>query len=238
MKISEIITTTLREDSHTSGSLLDGPWYAVPPEQIELVVKNLVMFIKKHAAPWLAAAGNTPVYRGTYRVPNVNQHNQSLAFVKSVRSDREPRDSSVRMHRAFNWAIESIGGVANRSNSAFVTPSETQAEAYGYVFVYFPLGKFHYTWSNIFQDWATDFGEHSISNMLTDEFQPKRGQSMPIIMPKSVNDFDPVKVARSIICDEDLTYALTRQSEIMVASTSGLYLDPHLYEHYIAGDLL
>lgn len=114
--------------------------------------KELVAFIKQNCKMYLQQGlGNRVFYRGTRNAPKEKNH---VAFVRKVRSDRKPRDSSVLLHNAFNTLIGLAGKVANRTNSVFATSSTHAALEYGPMYVILPIGNFHYTWSTEWDDWV------------------------------------------------------------------------------------
>lgn len=131
--------------------------------------QEMAKFIKKYAAPWLAQTqqGKLQVYRGIdAAVPEV--------FVKAIRQDRKPKDTDQERHQAFNAIISAAGGIANRSNSAFVSPSHDLAwhysEMWGLPHVFIPLGKFHYTWSPYYDDWTENFTRDRIAKLMTTKY--------------------------------------------------------------------
>jgi hypothetical protein len=118
-------------------------------------------FIRENARPWLEASnnGHWVVYRG------IRGQNDSV-FTRPIRADRKPVDTPEDRHRAFNAVIASIGGVANRSNSAFVTHDANFAGNYGDPYVFMPLGDFHYTWSPVYRDWTADFNGRDLLELM------------------------------------------------------------------------
>ena len=119
-------------------------------------LSNLVRdYALKHCGPWLSQAQGMVAYRGVSR----RAHRDRLLFTHPVRQDRKPKDSSQETHEFFNHLIDLVNGVANRSNSAFVTPSLNTANDYGdQSFVVLPIGRFHYTWSPDVRDWYSEEG--------------------------------------------------------------------------------
>ena len=109
--------------------------------------KPLREYIQKHCQPWLQESQGQLVYRGT------NHATDQLAFVRTTRNSRQPRDSSPELHRLLNHWILSVEGGATRSNSVFLTGSVDVSEEYGRSYVVFPVGDFLYTWSPEMEDW-------------------------------------------------------------------------------------
>ena len=106
-------------------------------------------YIQEHCGPWLSQAGSGVAYRGISERAKQGR----VLFTHPVRTDRRPKDSTASTHEFFNDLISLTGGVANRSNSAFVTPSISTAENYGQACVVMPVGEFSYTWSPDIKDW-------------------------------------------------------------------------------------
>lgn len=123
-------------------------------QAIEL--SNLVRdYALEHCLPWLNESNGMVAYRGVSR----RVHRDRLLFTHPVRQDRKPKDSSQETHEFFNHLIDLANGVANRSNSAFATPSINTAHDYGdQSFVVLPIGRFHYTWSPDVRDWYSEEG--------------------------------------------------------------------------------
>ena len=109
-------------------------------------------YVESHCQPWLSQVGSGLAYRGVS--PRVHQ-NRPL-FTHPVRQNRKPRDSTWETHQFFNRLIGLAGGVANRSNSVFVTPRLSTATSYGLAYVVIPVGQFHYTWSPGVEDWFSE----------------------------------------------------------------------------------
>jgi hypothetical protein len=145
------------------------PRVIIPSEnsdELSKEIDELVMFIKRHCQPWLKQSGNRMVYRGT------EAKTSAPAFVKPVRKDRKPRDSTQAQHEFMNKIISICGGVANRSNSAFVT-GDSFVTGYGDIYVVFPVGDFHYTWSKkVYDFYDFDWGEYYKLDELKVKYKP------------------------------------------------------------------
>lgn len=206
MKIHEI----LREDPQ------------VPQEP-----EALADFIKQNAQPWLSQTdqGYLIVYRGLKSQLSMYggplPWDRSVAFVKSIRGDRRTLNTSQASHAAFNAMIDSVGGLADRSNSAFVSSDRNVAEFYGRVYVFMPLGDFHYTWSPEYADWYQEFRPKYIKALHRDNSSTQ---------DTSKNQYyDPEKVSEVIKVDQDLREAIKSGNEIMIHAAAGLYIDEKYY---------
>lgn len=170
-------------------------------------------FLRKDAAPWFKAIGNPKkkVYRGTSSLPTGTEF-----AVKAIRKDRKPRDVSRKWTQLLNARIAKIGGIANRTNSAFVTSSWHQAAVYGSPFVFVPLGEFHYTWSPEWHDWA---GIASFELAWPFSLNTK-------LLPKNW-------LSKEIKVDTGLSQAIARKGEIMISAEKAAYINPHVYNHIV-----
>lgn len=142
MKYQEIITN----------SKFDPKQIGKPTSDIDEIASRVRTFINQNCKPWLKKSGGRIVYRGM-------AHESPTAFTRAVRSRRKPKDSSPTLHKMMNMMIQQVGGVANRSNSAFVTANYGEASAYGNAYIAIPVGEFRYTWSPEWQDWQVAFDE-------------------------------------------------------------------------------
>lgn len=120
---------------------------------------KLVEFVKENCQPWLQILGNNkPFYRGIKKTEPFELNDDSRM---EMVEPRDPRDSSRAATEVFNDAIKLAGGVADRTNSRFITSSYTTASSYAggnseYVYVAIPVGPFNYTWSEELIDWFAD----------------------------------------------------------------------------------
>ncbi len=134
------------------------------------MAQQVVAYMRANAKPWLAQTKNGAlmVYRGI-EDDRVTAH----AFTQNIRQDRRPKDTDQQRHMAFNKVIAAAGGVANRSNAAFVSGDKSTAEAYGRPFVFVPVGDFRYTWSPEYADWTQDFETYDLSELVSN-VNPKK----------------------------------------------------------------
>lgn len=152
MRLFELIQQPLIESVTPVSLARDG----LTIEQATLIAD----YIKTNCRKWLDETNN-----GQYVFYRGMQENYSkyLAFIKRVRTDREPKDSLPIGHDAYNAMIEAVGGVANRTNSIFVTSVYGKARQYGVpggqVSVAFPIGDYSYTWSTAWDDWNIETTE-------------------------------------------------------------------------------
>ena len=214
------------------------------PEEISSDPVWLANFIRTYCKEWLAQThnGRYVVYRGT-KAGNLP------VYIKDTRSNRRPSDTSLRTTKIMNNLIKLVGGTANRNNSVFVSGSYEQAEGYGTVYVYIPIGPFSFTWSPVWRDWFDVFYDqkHDVAGGLiksgnsfkTDQYLNTKFIDWAeyydvlydqIFDENNLNtkllDMDNV---RKHISTTDLVAAVTSSKEIMIASYSGIYIKADLY---------
>lgn len=252
------------------------------------MAQQVVAYMRANAKPWLAQTknGTLMVYRGI-EDDSITAH----AFTQNIRQDRRPKDTDKERHIAFNKVIAAAGGVANRSNAAFVSGDKDTAEGYGRAFVFVPLGDFRYTWSPAYADWTQDFETYDLSELAVSTVNykkdPRAGayvqqeiaasisyaqqqikktkkpdikayyekQAADLQNPKSElyktyvetllsaygeevqdlvgDEYDPKKARKEIYADRDLVRAIRSGHEIMLNSTTGLYIDDEFYEEAV-----
>ena len=134
------------------------------------MAQQVVAYMRANAKPWLAQTKNGAlmVYRGI-EDDSITAH----AFTQNIRQDRRPKDTDKQRHQAFNKVIAAAGGVANRSNAAFVSGDKPTAESYGRPFVFVPVGDFRYTWSPEYADWTQDFETYDLAELVS-SVDPKK----------------------------------------------------------------
>jgi hypothetical protein len=131
-------------------------------------INRIAEFAQKNCQQWINEVVKREMifYRGV-------QHSKGVAaFIKDVRTDRQPKDSISLAHDAYNAMIQSAGGTANRDNSLFCTSSIADARGYGNEFVVMPVGDYSYTWSRQWYDWnITEYSDliHFVGPLVTDE---------------------------------------------------------------------
>jgi hypothetical protein len=125
-------------------------------ESSDLDFGGLAKQIAKDCAPWLSQYRTTTLYRGMNlsdpMVKEIYYNVGDTAYLGAVRNDRKPKDMQKIVHNAFNKHFVSKVGVPLRSASLFVTKSKQLANTYGRMMCILPIGEFHYTWSQYFDD--------------------------------------------------------------------------------------
>lgn len=130
----------------------------------------LANYIEKHARPWLTETASIDklLYRGVHSSPT-----NVYAYRTSVRTDRQPKDSTLFAHNIMNTIFKVAGATANRSNSIFTTFHRSHTFDYGETYGVIPLGDFSYTWSPIISDWYSDVNEFAnYGYFLRDDVNP------------------------------------------------------------------
>ena len=133
-------------------------------------IESAANIIKRDCQPFLNVYGGKMLYRGMY-VSNsfgymkpVTGALDTIMYIGAVRADREPRDSPQWLHDAMNKKFVSKVGLPLRSASLFVVGSIDQAENYGQSYMIFPIGDFHYAWSDKTADPTHEFYMNPVQN--------------------------------------------------------------------------
>lgn len=160
MKIKDIIT----ENEYGPEHLVKGA-YDYDQQEVEKVAN----YITKNCQPWLNQINNQKDAR-VFRGVDIQGMYDSPAFIRKVRHERRPKDTDQKRHQAFNHLIQAAGGIANRTNSVFVSSSQNQAAAFGSsIYSVYPIGNFEFTWSPHYQDWTEEFEHYHMLRYLSNE---------------------------------------------------------------------
>lgn len=202
------------------------------PNIQEYMHENAKLFapkIREICSPWLEAINNNPnnvVYRGI-----TSNHEYELLFLLEIRKDRKPLDSSQKYTKMYNAIIKAGGGIANRNNSMFVSGNPEVAEAYGTRYIVMPVGDFHYTWSDSYQDWHHDI--EAVQGLDWYHYFLKSDNIFYkhfLANPANPRVYDPAKIREEFKFDTDLAYGIETGNEILIAASHGLYIDPQFYK--------
>jgi len=91
-----------------------------------------------------------------HRLLSGRYFNNAVFFEKTIRSDRDPKDTPSWLHRKLDKMFNKKFGIKARSNSLFCTGSAGQAQGYGDIFVIFPKGPYKIIWSDEVPDLFID----------------------------------------------------------------------------------
>lgn len=223
-------------------------------------LQEIKAFINKHCQPWLKAIDNNlqdyVVYRGTKSFPpsDVPENHINAAWVRTVRTDRIPVDSSAEDTRIYDILLDIVNSDARRNNSVFVSGSLATAMAYGPAHVVIPIGDFDIAWSSQMRDWyhairdervfIKDFFYPADQIPETDEFAKLHNSitSTPISREEALHQilkFYPQKITRSmidpnkvkkVVHTNNIKQAIEKKVEIMISAKEALYINRHLYQ--------
>lgn len=144
--------------------------------------------LEKDCAPYLAKHRNIALYRGINKaqdddmlkpldVDDRSQNISSLDFLLgAVRNSRKPKDLYQTAHNGLNKIFMSRVGVPLRSASLFVTKDEATAMLYGKIYRIFPIGEFHYAWSEYIDDPYHLFVEDEMTREIIDKLDTVKDQ--------------------------------------------------------------
>lgn len=196
------------------------------PQGLDYDAKSLVQYVEANAQPWIEASLNLRLsfVRGI-RTFSKYPGSEKAVFIRNVRRNRDPKDTAPERHKMFNAAIQAAGGIANRSNSIFVTSSMAEASVYGDVYIVVPLGEFHYTWSPKWADWTAQaktsaFVELLRKNPNIPEQYSDFGYAKLLDDPNSYPD----EIKDLIWFDRDLEKAYYSTNEVMISCNTALFI--------------
>ncbi len=143
-------------------------------EASELEENLLLELIHKECKPWLKEIGNfnitvvkNPVFRG------VEQSIRLFRVLKGTRrTDREPKLTQKEVFEIFDKAFADRFGWWVRSKGVF-TGSEHVSDTYGTSYVFFPMGKYRYVWSNEYNKIWHNLTHPDTWEMMTDTGRKK-----------------------------------------------------------------
>ena len=121
--------------------------------------KNLTKLasdLNRNCKPYLELYARTGYvfFRG---VSHLRRQKDNIYQQLEVRSDRQPRDTSIKSHELFNLAATQFGNHDDwRSNVLFVTRNSQHAESYGYLHVIVPIDDFECLYSPRIGDLYTE----------------------------------------------------------------------------------
>lgn len=121
--------------------------------QMVAQAKPIAQTIIQNCQPYLKQLSNRPDLYKLYRGLN----HEINPFVKNTARlmDREPKNSPQEMHDAMNvWYTEHYNHPYR--NGVFVTGSQREANIYGPVFIFFPIGNFEFLWNKDIEDVYTN----------------------------------------------------------------------------------
>jgi len=174
--------------------------------------EEIVAKIKRDCQPWLAAANGHIAYRGI--------RGATEDFVDGkVNQNRRPIDIEPAIHDEINDIFQSLGFVAQRGNSLFVSGSIKQAKFYGRdtggVFVVLPKGNFEFTWSPYIDD----------LNGQADEIEMMDSNELERFINNNYQD------------GGNLREAIETGNEIMLHCKEFYAIDSDLYKEHIESEL-
>jgi len=145
MKAREFITEATWQDQVKAAMKAD--------KQIESPEKvaQFFEFVEQNCATFLSEIGG---------IQNINKfslyHGTKLrlapARLLTVRKNRTPIDTPEDTQELIDDWFEKRTGIRFRESSVFATGNPANAEAYGSLSVMFPVGKFNYAWSPVYDD--------------------------------------------------------------------------------------
>lgn len=111
-------------------------------ETLELLFRDCTPFLK------IAVRKNSMKQLWLYS----GRKSERMTYKGTVRTDRQPRDTTPELHKFIDDRINEKFGIRFRSNSIFCYGNPAFSGAYGETFMIFPIGKFDYLWTHAAKD--------------------------------------------------------------------------------------
>jgi len=126
------------------------------------ITKDIWTKLTKDCMPFLKELkkSNSPRDKFLYRGFHGGMYSEIQR--KKVRADREPSDTPQAIHDRLNKAFKKKFGWNVRSEGAFATSDSQRAGGYGTPFIFFPIGKYKYIWSEEVVDLYQYLGGHHL----------------------------------------------------------------------------
>lgn len=186
------------------------------------------------------------LFRGLTQTQKPN----GVAGILKVRKDRRPLGTPLSIHAAANDFFQKKFGIPVRSNAAFVTGDNTQAEEYGRPFVVFPIGAFRFFWSPQVYDFTVTmdaiFEDTSYYRRMTEEQQKMYRESPHGIVDSQAlykkwsgiwGEENPDEIKDMLhhlgYKDTDLQQAILSNKEIALVCDEYYAIDSHNYFTYV-----
>ena len=199
---------------------------------MEEFARQVVEFIEERCDPYLSQVADCLSYTNNklFRGVTTKMRPRDILDVRSAqRTDREPKDVDPWYGDVINMRIKMQGGVANRTNSIFVTGDYHQAKDYGTPVVIFPLGKFDYTWSPDVEDLMLFIDEKRQEFLRTDTTDENEHDLDQDEGEHFINDaLYGIKLQTDNLCS-----ALYHGHEIMLRAENVLIMQKSFAESYI-----
>jgi hypothetical protein len=128
----------------------------IVPNELMEVYQPFIDDIFKNCKPFLKDW--IPLYRHSkdFLYRGMDYYNNAEYGKKKVRKNRIPSSTPLYDHDVFDEAFKKKFGWSARSNSIFCTFEESTADAYGDVYVVFPIGRYKALWSEEINDLTVD----------------------------------------------------------------------------------
>jgi hypothetical protein len=110
-------------------------------EIVDIIKKNCMPFLKEYKS----SNCNSILWRGS---------SKPVSYIdkKKTRLDgRNPKDTSEVLHSELNYEFKNVFGWKVR-NGVFATANKYASEKYGKAYMFFPIGKYKYVWSDKVHD--------------------------------------------------------------------------------------
>lgn len=166
-------------------------------ETTDIIVENgprIWQKLKKECKPFLKEykktgyVGKKVIYRGSSAV-GVDTKKYGGIRAAFPRDDRKPKDMPPALHQKFDEDFNNRHGWYARSEGVFTTPKKSVAMSYGKPFLFYPIGKYKYLWTEETDDLYSfadgenllgygddDYDDYSGDHEFEDDYQREYGE--------------------------------------------------------------
>ncbi len=154
---------------------------------------------------------------------------------KKVRTNRRPTDSDKKLHKLVDDALYDKFNIKGRSQTIFCTGNTTTANAFGEVFMIFPVGPYEILWSEKVRDLyisaSTKFGytwDEVMDGKITQHIRANKYRDTPAERKRTKKillqqNLDASQKIMNTYKKGDLEGAIKSSSEIMVSCERYIY---------------
>jgi hypothetical protein len=115
------------------------------PEIWQKLKRNCRPFLKEYKKTGFV--GKKSIYRGS-STGDINTKKHGGIQLMVSRQDRQPKDMPSELHNKFDEDFNNRHGWYARSEGVFTVANKSTAASYGSPFLFYPIGKYKYLWTN------------------------------------------------------------------------------------------
>jgi hypothetical protein len=175
----------------------------------ELSIDKEIAKLRKLCKPFIDTCVRNKIVKPLWR--GLKDQYLSMFNIKTRRKNRKPKDTPDKLQKLADDAFYKEFKWRPRAEGVFATGSSSLADNYGTLFWFFPIGTYHFVWSNriedffIDNDWMSDLYTRDTMNGWKDTMAKGYKEKMANGMDDIINTFQ----------DFDLKSAIDSGHEIM-----------------------